>query len=502
MQPTFAIKSKVIRFSILISLISHGCAPGAVAQPTESPLPEEPTQVEPAVVEQPTVPAATAETQFQAGLTASKSSVRVFKDVVEVPQDQTVNVNVGDRIEAVGDSRSILNIPNVLEVTIQRNAIVYLGDVKQESGTSTDVTLNLIQGHIFVNQSDASISHVTVQTLYSTVNTLEEGTEFDICHNERLTCVWVEKGSVEVIAQSQKRVVNAGEASYVLKDQPPSQAICAPVEDFVVWEENYQASADTPALGAVVSQLPQKSCAEIALELPPNANNLYGDDFTDPSSRWFHGRVDNYLLGYSPEYYYEVQIQKPNDKYAVYVPNKTSYADIGVDLVAFTGLAAEGDYRYGLVFRGSGDQYYAFVVSPRTKTWYMLKSVSDSSELEVLEEGTEESIQGLEAKDGLRVISQGSEFSLFINGKPVGQVTDSDYVRGEVGLFVQTLDSLNALIYFDQITIWNTRSPGPGLPAKERICTNQKDDDGDGLVDKADPDCKRPDQSPPPTTYP
>ncbi len=36
--------------------------------------------------------------------------------------------------------------------------------------------------------------------------------------------------------------------------------------------------------------------------------------------------------------------------------------------------AKTGDFRYGLVFRRSGNQYYAFVVSPRTKTWYVLKS--------------------------------------------------------------------------------------------------------------------------------
>ena len=498
MQPTFRIKSKsVILFPILISLISYGCAQANVAPPTETASQVEPTSVEPTVVEQPTVPAPTAETQFQAGLTAAKSSVRVFKDVIEVPQDQTVNVDVGDRIEAVGDSRSMLNIPDVLDVAIHRNAVVYLGDVKQESGGSTDVTLDLIQGHIFVNQSDISISHVTVRTLYSTVNTLEEGTEFDICHNPQLTCVWVEKGAVEVIGQGQRRIVNAGEASYILKDQPPSQAICAPVADFVAWEENYQADANAMTLGAVVQQLPQKSCAEIALELPSDANILYNDDFTDPSSHWFHGRVDNYRLGYSLlDYFYEVQIQKPNDKLPVYVPNKESHADVSVDLVAFTGSAEEGDFRYGMVFRRTGDQYYAFVVSPRTKTWYLLKSVSDSPELQILKEGTDESIEGLEEKDGLRVTTQGSEFFLFINGNPVDQVTDPDYVRGEVGLFVQTLDSPNAQIYFDKITIWNSRSFEPSLPTKERICSNQKDDDGDGLIDKADPDCERPQSYP------
>jgi len=137
------------------------------------------------------------------------------------------------------------------------------------------------------------------------------------------------------------------------------------------------------------------------------------------------------------------------------------------------------------------NQYYAFAVSPRTKRWYFLKTSSNNT-LETLKEGTEKGIQGLEAADVLRVEARGSTFYFYINGRFMDLVRDSDYTRGEVGLFVQTMDSPEVLIHFDSIIIWDmpAASPIPTPQAKEN-CFNTRDDDGDGSIDRADSDCQR-----------
>jgi ferric-dicitrate binding protein FerR (iron transport regulator) len=432
--------------------------------------------------------------QIQADLTVVESTAKVFKagnTETNVQQDQTVDVQVNDRIELDQGSRSILKFPDILEAELFRNAIILLTDVKQESGGSTDVKLNLNRGHMFVRLNDVKVSQLTVETVYASTKTLEAGTEFDVCHNEVLTCVWVKKGVVEVVAQGKKETVEAGEASYILKDQPPSPAICAPVEIFVDWEENYRKSADAPALGKMVSQLPQEPCTTQDLEIPSDARVLYKDDFVKASSGWPQGKIDNYSAGYSVGEYYDAQILNPDFKYTVFVPNKGKYEDVNIDLKVFTLVAREGDFHYGLIFRRSGDQFYAFTISPRTKKWYVLKSSPNA--LNTLKDGTDEDIQGLETTDTLRVSAKGSTFFFWINGRLIYQISDPNYVKGEVGLFVQTRDSPNALIRFDSITIWDTK---PGIieptPGAREMCFNNKDDDGDKLIDKADPDCKRP----------
>ena len=497
MQQYSRMYHKIAALVLIPILILTGCtAATSTAQATD-----EQSQAEVTVLESTAVPPA--KDQFQIALTAVESSAWVLGNtnaVTEVLQDRTVNVQVGDRIDLDEQSRSILDFPDFLEVELFRNAKVLLTDVKQETGGSSDVILNLIQGHIFVRPK--TVSAVTVETSYSTITTLEDGTQFDVCQNEILTCILVKRGTAEVIAQGKKQIVKAGEASYILKDQPPALAICAPVKIFVEWEDDYRLAADTSTLGKMISELPQEPCVTQNLGLPSEAHILYKDDFKNPSSGWSKEKIDNISLGYSGGEYYNVELLNPNFKYPVFVPKKPKYEDVNIDLKVVTKAAHDGDFHYGLAFRRSGDQYYAFTISPSTKKWFVLKSTSDA--LKILREGTDDGIQGLnKTADTLRVSAKGSTFFFRINGRLVYQISDADYATGEVGLFVQTRDSSNALIDFDSLTIWNIRAPFIDPPTiSNENCFNNKDDDGDHLIDKADPNCQITDVLASPTNTP
>jgi hypothetical protein len=189
---------------------------------------------------------------------------------------------------------------------------------------------------------------------------------------------------------------------------------------------------------------------------------LYEDDFTNPSSGWPKETYDNYYIGYHEPDYYHVQVQSPNDKTLIPVPGKPIFEDATVEIKVFTDLdntSESGDYLYGLVLRRSGDQYYAFTISPSTKKWYVLKSSLNA--LEVLREGSDESIQGmsLETQDTLRVDAKGSSFFFHINDKLVDQFSDPDYTSGEVGFYVQTFDRTRIHAHFNSITIRKVQPP-------------------------------------------
>jgi len=181
---------------------------------------------------------------------------------------------------------------------------------------------------------------------------------------------------------------------------------------------------------------------------------LYQDDFTNPATGWPDRKFDNYFIGYHEPEYYHVEVTGTNYKTTVFEPQKRSFGDFTVELQVLTvsaKTAAEGDFRYGLAFRRSGDQYYAFTISPRAKKWFVLKS--SPSGLTVLAEGMDDNIHELDSDDTLRVDAQGPNFLFHLNDQLIGQASDPDYTSGEIGFYVESFDSPSTHIHFDKFTI-------------------------------------------------
>ena len=138
------------------------------------------------------------------------------------------------------------------------------------------------------------------------------------------------------------------------------------------------------------------------------AGVLYQDNFTDANTGWPKLAFDNYFIGYHEPNHYHVEVHAPNDKAIVTVP-KLKFDDFTLAvkvLVEPNNTAQTGDFRYGMVFRRSGSNYYAFAVSPRNKTWYLLKS--SPTALTELKTGQSNLIQGLKTDDILRVDAHGA----------------------------------------------------------------------------------------------
>ena len=188
---------------------------------------------------------------------------------------------------------------------------------------------------------------------------------------------------------------------------------------------------------------------------PPDV--FYQDNFTNPGTGWDEVETADYFIGYHEPEYYHVEIKSPHLKAPVVglpEPEQHSYSDATIELQVLTvsaRTAPDGDFRYGLVFRRSGDQYYAFTISPRTKKWYVLKS--SPSGLVTLQDGIEESMHDLDVDDLLRVDAQGPNFFFHINDRLVSQVTDTDYPSGEIGFYVENIDSPSTHIHFNTLTI-------------------------------------------------
>lgn len=187
---------------------------------------------------------------------------------------------------------------------------------------------------------------------------------------------------------------------------------------------------------------------------------LYSDEFTDPGSGWAKVTFDNYFIGYHEPDYYHVDVHVPNDYVEVALPGQ-SFADFTAEAKVFAdeaNTAPEGDFRYGLMVRRSGKQYYAFTLSPRTQTWYVLKSSPGG--LGVLEQGAS-AAPGVNGEDMLRVSAVGDTLTFAVNGQLVSQIEDSDYPNGELGFYVETFDAPRAHIHFDSLAVHSPDNVAP-----------------------------------------
>ncbi len=136
-------------------------------------------------------------------------------------------------------------------------------------------------------------------------------------------------------------------------------------------------------------------CAADEVTVVETETVLFEDNFTNPTSGWPELEAESGLFGYHPPDFYHVEVHAPGERGLI--SRGPGFDNVTVEsniFVAKTGTDI-GDFRYGLVVRRTGEQFYAFTVSPRSKNWYALKS--SAAGLEVLAEGADDSIQGLRA---------------------------------------------------------------------------------------------------------
>jgi hypothetical protein len=199
---------------------------------------------------------------------------------------------------------------------------------------------------------------------------------------------------------------------------------------------------------------------EVSEEPEATEGWLLYDDFTDSSTGWPPSQeFGNYFIGYHEPNWYHVQVNEPNEHVSVVLEGQT-FADMTIEGELFVEQSLSdisGDFRYGLVLRAAGRQFYAFTVDPQNRSWAVLKSSPTS--LETLAEGSEESINGLEAADLLRIDTTGSRFTFAINGNRVAELEDASYAEGELGFFVQTFDAPRIHIHYDTVRVAMPEDP-------------------------------------------
>ncbi len=215
-------------------------------------------------------------------------------------------------------------------------------------------------------------------------------------------------------------------------------------------------------------------CASSDAEEVVDQSLLLTDEFADVSSGWFQAAapVQDYFYGYHPTDFYHVQVTSPEECLAV--RHDAPFNDFIADVDIFTAKTGteNGDYRHGLVIREGDGEFYAFLISPRSRAWQVIKN--QLSGIDTLDTGVAGFIRGepQDARDRLTVTANGPLLSFAINGQLVSTIFDGSFREGNLGFIVQTLDETSAHIHFDRVFVWDLpdtalvpEMPNLGIPA-------------------------------------
>jgi hypothetical protein len=192
----------------------------------------------------------------------------------------------------------------------------------------------------------------------------------------------------------------------------------------------------------------------------PDAIVYTFEDFAGDAERgWEQGSetVEGYFIGYHATDFYHVDISHPNDCLSVF--NDSVFTNFMVESVSYIRRTeGDGDYRYGLALTQNGNAFYALLISPVKKEWYVVKNGAASMEL--LASGPANSVAGLseETADRLFIIVNGPELTFFVNGQFASRVYKEDSPINQVGLVVQTVDEPHVHTHFDRLSLWELPS--------------------------------------------
>ena len=184
----------------------------------------------------------------------------------------------------------------------------------------------------------------------------------------------------------------------------------------------------------------------------PDPNILFQDDFSSSSSGWDTVRNDTGMTDYDQDGY-RIQVLETNTDYWAN-PGLSTLTDVSVS-VEVKKLSGPDDNDFAVICRYVDvDNFYAFLASS-DGYFGITKIVAGSQELIGQDQlqPTDAIQQGVDALNTLHADCVGSTLTFTINGTQVGQVQDSTFTVGDVGLMAGTFDAPGTDILFDNFVV-------------------------------------------------
>ena len=175
------------------------------------------------------------------------------------------------------------------------------------------------------------------------------------------------------------------------------------------------------------------------------------DNFSDPASGWGAASHETYVRGYQQGEYL-IQIDVP--QWFVWTTAGKSYEDAEIDVVV--RYAGQNDNHFGAICRYSEESFYYFAIS--SDGYYGIFKHEPNGALVPLTANDmifSPFIRQEGIDNQLRAVCQEERLALYINGQLLAEITDSDLMKGDVGMAAGTVKNGGTSIWFDDFTVRN-----------------------------------------------
>ncbi|MGB5933984.1 MAG: sugar-binding protein, partial [Anaerolineae bacterium] len=186
---------------------------------------------------------------------------------------------------------------------------------------------------------------------------------------------------------------------------------------------------------------------------------LYSDDFSDPSSGWTVSSDEDVEKGYSGGEYY-ILVKKPNWVSWGYAGR--TFTDFRLEVDARKVAGPDLNELGVVVRRRDNDNLYMFVIA--SDGYYGVWKMVNGEWETLVNWKTSPHISPGQGTNHLTLIGQGPNFSFWVNGEHLVDVTDASFAEGDISLVAGTYDEGGVRIHFDNLEVWGS-TPPPGVEA-------------------------------------
>jgi hypothetical protein len=183
----------------------------------------------------------------------------------DLQQGQTQDVFPNDMIDVGAGGHSQLVYSDKFAVEIMQGAELVPGDTTTQTGSRTEATMALNKGHLHIAIGDNAKAAVILTTHDSQVTTQADGTGYSVCYKPGtagLTCVLVEKGSIEVRDKTtgKTQIYPALMAGYTFNGKAPQPPVCIHGDEYQNWLSKMRAGVTVETLGTMVGRWITEPC--------------------------------------------------------------------------------------------------------------------------------------------------------------------------------------------------------------------------------------------------